>query len=75
MIMFNVKINGNFISHKFPTIQEAYNFYLDNYAIKEDYEYYKNLCGLSIYEITNPKIMECIFINVFEYVVAFYITD
>lgn len=66
MFQFNLK---NHSSHFYPNVQEAYKAYLELFVTESDYAYYKECCGLNLNDITNPKIMECIFVNVFEDVV------
>lgn len=72
MVRFGVKTNEIVTSYEFPTVEEAYNFYLENYATEEDFNYYKGVCGRSIYEVTDPDMMEALFRNVFEDVTAYF---
>lgn len=42
-------------------------FYVDNYAKQEDFDYYRECCGKSLYDIAdNDKIIASVFRNVFD---------
>ena len=57
---------GKEIYH-FDTAKEAYLYYLEHFATKEDFEYYKDCSGKNLREIAdNPKLIGMVFENVFE---------
>lgn len=50
----------------FDTIKEAYLYYLEHFASKEDFEYYKECSGKDLKEIAdNPLLIGMVFENVF----------
>ena len=65
MYRVNVKINDTFKYFDFPSVNEAYQFYLDHYATTEDYNYYKECCGVDLKDVTRADIKDMIFRNVF----------
>lgn len=67
-MMFQFNLN-DYTSHYYPSVQEAYSDYLKRFVTKGDYEYYKDCCGVNLNDVTDPKIMKCIFNNVFERVI------
>ena len=60
---YEIWIDKNF--YHFDTAQEAYNFYLDYFATKQDFKYYKEICGKDLREINSEKDIKNIFDNVF----------
>lgn len=66
MFQFNTK---DFGSHFYADVETAYREYLKHFATAGDYAYYKECCGKDLNEVTDSKIMEAIFRNVFEYVI------
>lgn len=54
-----------FSKFEFDSSKEAYLFYLDHYAAQEDFTYYKECCGMSLYDIADDKRIAAVFRNVF----------
>ena len=50
----------------FDTVKEAFVYYLDNIAEDSDIEYYQQLTGKNIYDVTEKDIIFSIFENVFD---------
>lgn len=53
--------------YHFNTAKEAYLYYLEHFATKEDFEYYKQCSGKELKDIAdNPELIGMVFENVFE---------
>lgn len=65
MYRINIRVDGAFKYYDFPSVDEAYSFYLSNYATTDDYTYYKNCCGVDLKDVTRADIKDMIFRNVF----------
>lgn len=59
--------DNQFNKYSFTSGKEAYLYYLDNYATQEDFEYYNECSGKSLYDIAdNDKLIASMFRNVFD---------
>jgi len=53
--------------YHFSTVKEAYLYYLEHFATKEEFEYYKQCSGKELKDIAdNPELIGMVFENVFE---------
>lgn len=53
--------------YHFDTAKEAYLYYLERFATKEDFEYYKICAGKELKDIADdPELIGMVFENVFE---------
>lgn len=54
------------VDYHFNTVKEAYLYYLEHFATKEDFEYYKECAGKDLKDIAdNPELIGMVFENVF----------
>lgn len=52
--------------YHFNTMKEAYLYYIEHFATKEDFEYYKDCAGKDLKDIAdNPELIGMVFENVF----------
>jgi len=52
--------------YHFDTVKEAYLYYIEHFATKEDFEYYKDCAGKDLKDIAdNPELIGMVFENVF----------
>jgi len=49
----------------FPSAKEAYLYYLNNFATKEDFEYYRECAKKELTDVSEERIIGMIFENVF----------
>lgn len=60
------KPNGSTKLDWFPTLTEAYHYYLKNYTTIGDYVYYLKVAKKLLNKVKNEDVMECVFRNVFK---------
>lgn len=55
-----------FHKYVFDSVKDAYLFYLNTYATSDDFKYYSDCCGKSLYDIAdNNNLIASAFRNVF----------
>lgn len=55
------------VDYYFNTAKEAYLYYLEHFATKEEFEYYKQCSGKELKDIADsPELISMVFENVFE---------
>ena len=53
--------------YHFSTVKEAYLYYFEHFATKEEFEYYKQCSGKELKDIADsPELIGMVFENVFE---------
>lgn len=55
------------VDYHFNTAKEVYLYYLEHFATKEEFEYYKQCSGKELKDIADsPELISMVFENVFE---------
>ena len=64
VVMAHVKHNTATVK-KFPTVTEAYRYYVKHYATFGEWFYYLRVAHKLLNQVTDENIMKCIFTHVF----------
>lgn len=71
MIGLFVERNGVLIKKEFNTVTEAYYYYLKHYSTFREWWYYLFYCHKLLNRVTDEAVMERVFFNVLDGVIAF----
>lgn len=64
--MIKTKRNGKWVSHTFNSISEAYHYYLRHYSTIGDWLYYLRCAHTRLDKVSDERVMEAVFRNVFK---------